>query len=385
MMFTPPPSPNSPFDSNATRRKPNYAIIVLSCLILMLACWNFKRAEEEFAGAADNGWWDESALSWKLPDLSSYAWNFDEERIGVIVLGMHRSGTSMLTGLLATAYGYYTGETEELIPPRSANVKGYFERFDFVRQNDRFLTSVKNSIKKFPPTSVLYTPLIIVQYNRHSPEPTEQVKRNMDPDWDTALQFLNNEHPIVHTDHPTVPWIQKDPRMCITLRTWLPYLKRPPAVILTYRHPAEVGHSVASRDRKPMLVGLKAWLAYNTAMIRNSAGLCTIVTKNVDLLNSPHAEIQRIVDELHTKCNVMVPPNPNPHPRDISSFIEVKLQSSRHQELTPCVNGKPHWNVTTTGLRPASEMVYRKAMKLFCDMESGVAFEPEYTDFPTGY
>lgn len=377
--------PSSPSDapSPSSRRKPNYALIGISCLILLLACWNFKRAEVDFYGSDNVAWWDETATAWSLPDLS-WGNSDEEERIGVLVLGMHRSGTSMLAGLLATAFGYYTGEQAELIPPRSANVKGYFERFDMVRQNDRFLNEAKKAMRYFP-TSILYTPLAIVGYNQHAPEPAEMVKRTMDVDWETALAFLNNEHSILHTDHATVPWIQKDPRMCITLRTWLPYLHKSPAVVMTYRHPAEVGHSVASRDRKPMLVGLKAWIAYNTAMIRNAAGLCTVVTKNVDLLSAPQQEVQRIVDELQSKCHVLPPPRPHPEASEISRFIDVKLQSARHQELTPCVHGKPHYNVTTTGLRPASEMVYRKAMRFFCDMESGVAFEPGYKSFPTGY
>lgn len=44
---------------------------------------------------------------------------------GVIVLGMHRSGTSMLSGLLATGMGYKTGGP--LIGEAFDNKKGFFE------------------------------------------------------------------------------------------------------------------------------------------------------------------------------------------------------------------------------------------------------------------
>merc|ERR1712084_132883 len=47
---------------------------------------------------------------------------------GVIVLGMHRSGTSMLSGLLVKGLGYKTGGP--LISQRFDNKKGFFERID---------------------------------------------------------------------------------------------------------------------------------------------------------------------------------------------------------------------------------------------------------------
>uniref|UniRef100_A0A7S3P3U2 Uncharacterized protein n=1 Tax=Amphora coffeiformis TaxID=265554 RepID=A0A7S3P3U2_9STRA len=371
--------------NNVDVRKPrNYPLLLVSCLILMLACWNFLQAEEEFYG---RDLWDDAAsmmaTPWELPNLTTYTtWdsNTSGESIGVIILGMHRSGTSMLAGLLATAYGYFPGETEELIPPRYANAKGYFERVDIVRQNDRFMQQARLSMPMFH-SNILFTPWVITQYEDYYTTPYDMLNATMSEDVTTALNFMNNEHPIVHTDHPTIPWVQKDPRMCVTLRTWLPFLKQPPAVIITYRHPAEVGHSVATRDHKPMLIGLNAWIAYNTAIIRNSMGLCTVVTNNANLLYSPGEELRRIVDELQTKCNVVAPPIPVPDPKVVDDFIDVKMQGSRHKELTPCVEGVPYFNVTTSGLKPSSKEVYRRAMKMYCDMESGIAFKPGYTGF----
>jgi hypothetical protein len=52
---------------------------------------------------------------------------------GVIVLGMHRSGTSMLGGLM-NKMGLAVGGP--LIRPFSDNEKGFFERIDVVLQND---------------------------------------------------------------------------------------------------------------------------------------------------------------------------------------------------------------------------------------------------------
>jgi hypothetical protein len=48
------------------------------------------------------------------------------KRTGFVVLGMHRSGTSMLAGLLVTGFGYNTGGP--LIGSKFDNEKGFFER-----------------------------------------------------------------------------------------------------------------------------------------------------------------------------------------------------------------------------------------------------------------
>jgi hypothetical protein len=50
------------------------------------------------------------------------------KRNGFIVLGMHRSGTSMLSGLLATGFGYNVGNDADLVVPNFDNEKGFFER-----------------------------------------------------------------------------------------------------------------------------------------------------------------------------------------------------------------------------------------------------------------
>jgi hypothetical protein len=59
------------------------------------------------------------------------------KRTGFMVIGMHRSGTSMLSGLMATGMGYKVGGP--LIGGSFDNVKGFFERIDVVYQNDEFM------------------------------------------------------------------------------------------------------------------------------------------------------------------------------------------------------------------------------------------------------
>jgi hypothetical protein len=73
----------------------------------------------------------------------------------------------------------------------------------------------------------------------------------------------------------------KDPRLCITLRTWLPLLNFIPAVIFTYRHPYDVAMSLHVRyEQYKIARGLKLWYIYNKRAIQQSMDLCRVVTSH---------------------------------------------------------------------------------------------------------
>ena len=57
------------------------------------------------------------------------------------VIGMHRSGTSLVANLLG-AGGVYLGEPKELMPASVDNRRGYWENLRFVEMNDRILRDV---------------------------------------------------------------------------------------------------------------------------------------------------------------------------------------------------------------------------------------------------
>ena len=60
----------------------------------------------------------------------------DDSRIALVVLGMHRSGTSMLTNLLFHS-GFSLPKT--LINATKENQKGHFESFPVVRLNEKMM------------------------------------------------------------------------------------------------------------------------------------------------------------------------------------------------------------------------------------------------------
>ena len=58
--------------------------------------------------------------------------------MGVLVLGMHRSGTSALAGAFESM-GYEVGPDDDVMPADIGNPEGYFELLSVVQANDDLL------------------------------------------------------------------------------------------------------------------------------------------------------------------------------------------------------------------------------------------------------
>lgn len=292
-----------------------------------------------------------------------------KHRIGFMILGMHRSGTSMLGGLLHRSAGYIVGEP--LIGGSFDNEKGFYERIDIVLQNDEFMERQK-----------VWWSSNVINYD------WEQALRDKESgavtfnEGNRGLPFLN--------DPNNAPWMQKDPRMCITLKTWLKLMNNEPAIVFTYRHPMEVALSINKRDDSIAVeTGLRLWIVYNMRAIQNSRGLCIVKSSNDAILADPLNEVQRISDELTSKCAVPAPPN-RIKQEEIDEFISPALQHNKKKvnmenEVIKTYNdGKCVVHSYISKEEEGSHeferehKLYHKAMKIYCDFQSGVAYEEDY-------
>ena len=298
--------------------------------------------------------------------------NSNAKRDGLIVLGMHRSGTSMLTGLLSVAAGYtYGSENRKDVQ----NAKGYFERLDALNQNQQWL---KNQ-------NITWNNENILKFD------TEQALRDIrsgNTSFDNGKSFLE------FAENPeNIPWLQKDPRMCITLQVWLQRLEKEPAIVFTYRHPLEVALSLFKREksrkrnRKPLSLAwcLKLWIAYNMRAIQNAKGLCIVRTSNNDILSDPFKELQRIRNELTSKCGVPSPLH-EIFQHEIDKFVDPTLQHSQNSTRevlesfhAGCVAYRFESD-TQKGTPEYKEEIetYLEAMRIYCDLESGKAYREDY-------
>mmetsp|Transcript_8561 Transcript_8561/g.14221 ORF Transcript_8561/g.14221 Transcript_8561/m.14221 type:complete len:478 (+) Transcript_8561:104-1537(+) len=305
------------------------------------------------------------------------AMSADTTTAGVIVLGMHRSGTSMLAGLLVNGIGYNVGGP--LIGAAFDNAKGFFERIDVVLQNDEFMQSQRiwwaDGVKQYDGEQVYQ------DYKKGSQRITFQ-------QGERALQFLN--------DPNHAPWLQKDPRMCITLQTWLHLLDKKPAVVFTYRNPLEVAMSLEKREKNfPLEHGLRLWIIYNMRAIQNSQGLCRVRSSNDKVLANPLQEVQRIADELTNTCH-MLPGSTRISQEQVDKFIDPELQHNKKQLALEAELNKKDVRILEdhgNGCQvkdyqssfdegsPEKERevyLYKAAMKIYCDFQSGDAYKSDY-------
>ena len=156
----------------------------------------------------------------------------------VIVLGMHRSGTSLLTGSLESA-GLHLGEVNNAAP---FNRKGNKENESIRDLNDALLAASGAAWNAPPRGQVQWT----------------------GADEERAAALVR---PCLRAGRP---WGFKDPRTVWTVEGWLRLL--PGARMLgVFRHPALVVRSLAARPGA-LAVGadeaLRLWCAYNAELIR---------------------------------------------------------------------------------------------------------------------
>jgi FtsZ-binding cell division protein ZapB len=218
----------------------------------------------------------------------------------VIVLGMHRSGTSAIIKLLEKL-GCYLGEPDEFLPGNDANPKGYWERLDIVNLNKKLLESQQQdwiSINEFRLTDV-------------PPQLSSELKEE-------AAQ-------IIHRLDEHDPWAIKDPRLSVLLPFWRPLLKRP-MYLLCVRNPVEVAMSLAKRNALPLSVGYALWELYSRSMWTVTTGSTRLIVNYHELLKHPLKEADRLSRWLRDGGLTRVR---NVSEKDVRDVVDASLHRQR--------------------------------------------------------
>lgn len=209
----------------------------------------------------------------------------------IVVLGMHRSGTSALVraiGLLGAEMG-----------PR-----------DHLRRNweNRYLRNVNSRLLEAgggdwdaPPRG---------------------------DDWITtadtpALRGLAEERFEQELGDAVVA-VWKDPRTCLTLPFWRPIMGDGAVAVLIHRHPREVASSLETRNRFGHGLSFALWERYNREALRFADGLPTTVIRYSDLLGRPQDAMTRLAGHLR-ECGIDLPHDP------ATTDLEIDV-SERHHE-----------------------------------------------------
>ena len=221
------------------------------------------------------------------------------KRQAIIVLGMHRSGTSALTGVLERL-GATAPATQ--IQSGAQNPKGFFESQPIARLNDRLL---------------------------------EEADRCWD-DW-ALMPSAWKERPgvdslrtraakLLELEFGTPPLIAfKDPRLCRLFPFWADVFSGQgiaTGVILTHRHPSEVAQSLQVRNGFSLGQGLLLWLGYVLEAEHDSRGHTRAITSFDRLMADPEGEIER----METALGQAFPVAPEDRGSALAGFLEGDLR-----------------------------------------------------------
>ena len=157
----------------------------------------------------------------------------------LIVLGMHRSGTSAMArvvNLLGAEIG------DNLLPAVPNNPKGFWEHEEILELHRRLLSEIRSF------------------WDDIRPLPKEWYR-------EPAVEKIRSEIvEIIQRDfgHSEL-WVLKEPRMCRLLKLWHPIfceLNCRAHFIFIFRHPLEVAASLREMRNLPLNKSLQLWLEY---------------------------------------------------------------------------------------------------------------------------
>jgi hypothetical protein len=234
-----------------------------------------------------------------------------DHRQAIVVLGMHRSGTSALAGTL-NLLG--CDIPRQLMPPDENNPSGYFESLAIYRLNDAILASAGTAWDDW---------------------------QAFNPDWLTsqrAHEFLSRATEVLIEEFGESRFfVVKDPRMCRLLPFWLGAFEVAgidPRIVLTHRNPTEVAASLEQREAWPLTYGVLLWLRHVLDAEAYSRGLPRFCTSYERVLDNWAATAMQMKETLE----ISFPRWSDATAEDVNAFLDGKLRH-RHDKAASVIKG----------------------------------------------
>lgn len=192
-------------------------------------------------------------------------------RAAILVLGMHRSGTSALTWLLGRLG---VALPSDAIEPSGDNARGYWESQALVKADDQLLRVVRSSW--------------------FDPRPLDVSRLSED-----GLQSRKNRiREAIESGWGDAPLLAiKDPRQCRCvpiIADVLAEMRIEPRALLMLRSPAEIARSLASRDGTTSAYAHLLWLRHMIDAERATRGMMRAVVDYDGMLDDWRETIVRI-------------------------------------------------------------------------------------------
>ena len=218
----------------------------------------------------------------------------------ILVLGMHRSGTSSLAGAFARL-GAATPAS--LMAATHENERGYYESTVLMKFNDDLLAAAGSHWADW---------------------------RRVDPEWlraASAGELGEAAKAVLKTEFATGELIVvKDPRICRLADFWLPVLDSlgtTPLIVTPLRSPLEVAQSVSKRDGIPLSEAVFVWLRHVLDAELASRGRARTFVLWDEFLADWRTEIERMSTDIGSDISLG---------SEAASSIDAFLSSSLRHE-----------------------------------------------------
>lgn len=239
----------------------------------------------------------------------------------VCILGMHRSGTSMVSRSL-NLLGVNLGEKNKLVGQGKHNQKGFWEYRKITRTQESLLKELG--------------------YNWFTPKPLPKKwwERNKVKPYITELKT------IVEKDFKgTNLWGWKDPRNSLTLPLWkklLSKLNMDASYVIVVRNPLEVAASLKTRNKFTYDHSFKLWGLYTLSALLGTFKEKRVIVMYEDFLSDWEKELKVISERL----NIPWPEDEEWLKNSMEEFITKDLHHNKSslQELERN-NSVPEWVV----------------------------------------
>jgi hypothetical protein len=194
-----------------------------------------------------------------------------EVRNGICVLGMHRTGTSLVAGMLGIL-GMELGPDEDMMPATQDNPKGYWEQSSITNLNDALLEAFGGTWDAPPQLPAGW-----------------ETSPHLEPMRSTAKAALHERFAEAKV------WGWKDPRNSLTLPFWqrlVPGLR----YVICVRNPIDVAESLRAREGEdpPIEHHLGNWLRYTASALEHTSGRPRLVLLFEDLLRDPDRTLRAL-------------------------------------------------------------------------------------------
>ena len=187
----------------------------------------------------------------------------------ICTLGMHRSGTSVVSRIL-NLLGVYLGTHQSISATGEDNPKGYWEHYPLALLNDE----------------------ILARFGGRWDEPPA-----FPPSWprDPRLQDLREKARQLLTEHFEAEpvWGWKDPRTCLTIPFWQDLIGSM-GYVMCVRNPGAVVASLTRRDGMSPEKAERLWLAHVQSSLVHTSGQPRLFVFYEDIINDWAPELRRM-------------------------------------------------------------------------------------------